>query len=152
MNDPDSLNVKQKSFIYKTSLVWTGKKNCTLSSEEKPEIRVSSPLEFNGEPGNWTPEDFFVASVETCHMATFLSFAEKAGMKLNGYKSHANGILEYLDGDFRFTRIVLFPTIVVGKLVNEQDVYTLLDKAHKHCLVANSIASIVEVNPTVVRE
>ncbi len=30
------------------------------------------------------------------------------------YRSHANGVLEFVDGDYRFTRIVIFPTIVVA--------------------------------------
>jgi organic hydroperoxide reductase OsmC/OhrA len=59
-------------------------------------------------------------------------------------------VLEFIDGDFRFTRIVIFPTITVGSSVAETDVHLLLREAEKHCLVANSIASIVEVNPTII--
>jgi hypothetical protein len=31
----------------------------------------------------------------------------------------------------------------------EQEVHSLLREAQRHCLVVNSIASIVEVNPTI---
>ena len=83
-------------------------------------------------------------------MTTFLSFAGQKKIAIVSYSSRANGVLEYIDGDYRFTRIVIFPTITVGKDVVETDVHTLLREAEKHCLVANSIASIVEVNPTII--
>ena len=52
-------------------------------------------------------------------------------------------------GDYRFTRIVIFPTIAVAGSVAETEVHDILREAEKHCLVANSIASIVEVSPTI---
>ena len=66
------------------------------------------------------------------------------------YSSHANGVLEFVDGDYRFTRIVIFPTIVVEDSESEKEVHAILRDAQQHCLVTNSIDSIVEVNPTIV--
>jgi organic hydroperoxide reductase OsmC/OhrA len=57
-----------------------------------------------------------------------------------------------VDGDYRFTRIVIFPTIVVASSTSETDVHATLSEAQRHCLVTNSIASIVEVNPTLIME
>jgi organic hydroperoxide reductase OsmC/OhrA len=113
---------------------------------------VSKPPEFKGEQGLWSPEEMFVASVEACHMATFLTFAARKQIPVLAYKSHSNGVLEYIDGDYRFTRIVIFPTITVSKAAVEGTVHALLREAEKRCLVANSIASIVEVNPTIMVE
>jgi peroxiredoxin-like protein len=141
---------RYRSFTYKTNVKWTGARAGELASEGKHTIRVSSPPEFKGEGGVWTPEDLFVASVEICHMMTFIAFAYKRGLPLVSYESHANGVLEFIDGDYRFTRIVLFPTVEVANTASESDVYDLLREAHKHCLVSNSIASIVEVNPTII--
>lgn len=142
--------IRAKSFTYKTSTTWTEGRSGTIGSEGKPTMKISSPPEFKGERGVWTPEDLFVGSVEVCHMTTFLSFAAQKRMTIVSYKSRANGVLEYIDEDYRFTRIVIFPTITVGKDVVETDVHALLREAEKHCLVANSIASIVEVNPTII--
>ena len=74
----------------------------------------------------------------------------KKKLPIIAYKSHANGVLEFVDGDYRFTRIVIFPTIVVAGTVEEAEVHATLREAEKHCLVANSIASIVEVSPTLI--
>ena len=141
---------RTKSFTYKTSTTWTEGRSGTIASEGKPPMKISSPPEFKGERGVWTPEDLFVGSVEVCHMTTFLSFAAQKKLAIVSYRSHANGVLEYVDDDYRFTRIVIFPTITVGAGVVETDVHALLREAEKHCLVANSIASIVEVNPTII--
>lgn len=152
MEAAEQSRVKHRTFTYKTATEWTEGKSGVLSSEGKPTLRISSPPEFRGEAGMWTPEDMFVASVEICHMSTFLSFAAKKDLPILSYKSHANGILEFVDGDYRFTRIVIFPTIVVAGPVPEAEVHTMLREAEKHCLVANSIASIVEVNPTLIMQ
>jgi len=150
MEAAEHTSLRTKSFTYKTSTTWTDSRSGTLTSDGKPTLRISSPPEFKGERGVWTPEDLFVGSVEICHMTTFLAFAAQRKIPVLSYKSHANGVLEFMDGDYRFTRIVIFPTITVGSAVVETEVHTLLREAEKHCLVANSIASIVEVNPTII--
>ena len=83
-------------------------------------------------------------------MSTFIAFAAKRDLPIVSYQSHANGVLELVDGDYRFTRIVIFPRIVVSSSSAEEDVQATLQDAEKHCLVTNSIASIVEVNPTII--
>ena len=143
---------RYKSFTYKTNTSWTEGKSGTLSAEGKPQLKITSPPEFRGEPGMWTPEDMFVGAVEVCHMATFLAFAAKKQIPILSYRSRANGVLEFVDGDYRFTRIVIFPTIVVAGTTAESDVHATLREAQRHCLVTNSIASIVEVNPTLIME
>jgi organic hydroperoxide reductase OsmC/OhrA len=152
MGSGEQAKQKFRTFTYKTSTSWTEGKSGTLSSEGKPVLKISSPPEFRGEPGMWTPEDMFVGAVEVCHMATFLSFAAKKQIPIISYRSHANGVLEYVDGDYRFTRIVIFPTIVVAGSTSQNDVHATLREAQRHCLVTNSIASIVEVNPTLIME
>ena len=149
---PDALNrnqIHRKSFTYRTSTSWLEGRSGLLSSEGKPTLRVSSPPEFKGESGVWTPEDMFVAAVEMCHMATFMAFAARADVPVISYRSHANGVLEFVDDDYRFTRIVLFPTVVVPSEEFQKEVHELLQETSRHCLVTNSIASIVEINPTI---
>ena len=114
MEAPEQSIIRPKTFTYKTHLAWSEGKAGSLFADGKPTIRFTSPPEFNGKPGNWTPEELFVASVETCHIMTFLSFAARVN-SLISYESHTNGVLELVDGQYRFTRIVIFPTIMVSK-------------------------------------
>lgn len=147
---PEQGKIQHRTFTYKTSTTWTQGRSGTLASEGKPSLCFSAPPEFKGEPGLWTPEHMFVACVEMCHMSTFIAFAVKRSLPIVSYRSHANGVLEFVEGDYRFTRIVIFPTIVVSSSSAEEDVQLTLRDAEKHCLVTNSIASIVEVNPTII--
>jgi organic hydroperoxide reductase OsmC/OhrA len=149
MDATEQNKTRYRTFTYKTSTRWIEGRSGMLESEGKPSLRISSPPEFKGEPGLWTPEHMFVACVEMCHMSTFIAFAAKRNVPVVSYRSHANGVLEFVEDDYRFTRIVIFPTIVVSSASAEEDVHAILQDAEKHCLVTNSIASIVEVNPTI---
>ncbi len=144
--------IRQKVFTFKTCATWTGGRSATVAGEGKPALAVRGRPELKPENDLWSSEDMFVAAVELCHMATFLSAASKERVPVLSYKSHANGVLEYVDGDYRFTRIVIFPTITVSNPAMEAQVHALLCEAQKHCMVANSIASLVEVNPTIMVE
>lgn len=145
--------IKHKSFSYTTNLMWVDGRIGTLTSAGKPSLQISSPPEFKGSPGYWTPEDVFVGSVEMCQMLTFIGIAGKQGVPFISYKSSAKGTLEFIDGQYRFTRIVIVPVIAVEEPGTESQISAILREAHKKCLIANSISAIVEVNPQVeVRE
>ena len=150
MSASDNAAPTHRTFTYRTATTWSSGLSGTLTASGKPCLKVSTPPEFKGEGEHWTPEEMFVAAVEVCHMATFMSYASARGMVVLGYVSHANGVLEYVEGDYRFTRIVIFPAITVPELIDESQVHAIFREAQEHCLVANSIASIVEVNPTIV--
>lgn len=148
----DRTKTRQKSFTFRTSVSWKSERSGALTANGKPPIQVSTPQEFKGNPNEWSAEDLFIAAVEICHMQTFLAYAAQHSIAVVSYASHANGVLEFIDGDYRFTRIVIFPTIGIPEPGSETVVHGLLREAEKHCLVANSIASIVEVNPTIIVE
>jgi organic hydroperoxide reductase OsmC/OhrA len=141
------LNRKFKSFTYATGLEWVENRTGTLKSTGKPEIRVASPPEFKGESGVWTPEDLFVAAIEICTMTTFLSFAQRKGLPLRSYRSSAEGLLEFVDGKYRFTRVVVRPLITVADESAVPLARTVLDESHHHCLIANSVQSEVLLEP-----
>ncbi len=141
---------KYKSFSYRTNIEWKSDRQGTLHSEGKPAIDVSSPPEFKGIPGVWTPEDLFVASLEICQMSTFLSFSGRKGMPLKSYTSSAEGILEHDNGKYRFTKIVILPTIVVDQSWTKEQVEEVVHTAHDNCLIGNSITSAVEVRPEII--
>lgn len=141
---------KFKTFLYNTGVEWKSDRQGFLRSEGKPDITVSSPPEFKGLPGVWTPEDLFVAALEICQMSTFLSFGGRKGIPLQSYKSTAEGTLENVDGKYRFTRIIVKPVIVVEKSWTKDQVEEIVQSAHDNCLIVNSIIAKVEVEPTII--
>lgn len=141
--------VRHKSFTYRTSLDWVGGRAGIAASPGKASFRVSSPPEFKGEEGVWTPEDLFVAAADICMMTTFLAFAGRAKLPVARYASEAVGTLEFTGGAYRVTRITLRPTIVVEDEAALSRVESTLAEAHRACIVSNSILTDVAVEPVV---
>ncbi|MDD8017087.1 MAG: OsmC family protein [Bacteroidota bacterium] len=140
---------KFKSFTYRTSAEWKSERQGFLSSDGKPTLDISSPPEFKGIPGVWTPEDFFVAAVEICTMSTFLSFGARKTIPLKSYKSSAAGLLENIDGKYRFTKIIVKPEIVVEQSWTKEQVEEIVHIAHDNCLIANSMTAEIIIEPTI---
>jgi peroxiredoxin-like protein len=140
---------RYKTFEYTTNTTWKQNRIGTIGSNGKPALEVASPPEFKGVPGVWTPEDMFVAAIETCHMTTFLAFASRANIGLKSYESNAKGILDFDDGGYRFTKVLLTPHVVVDARTDIDEVLDTMHNAHKSCLVGRSVTTNIEVQPTV---
>jgi len=138
-----------KVFRYQTDVRWKSDRRAVISSAGKPDIEVSSPPEFKGEAGFWTPEDMFVASINMCTLLTFVAFAQHNGLEFEGYESIAEGVLENVEGKYRFTEVILHPHITVKSEADVERARELLDSAHKGCLVSNSITSTVKILPDI---
>jgi organic hydroperoxide reductase OsmC/OhrA len=154
MTNADTLEIapprsmpRRKSFAYRTATEWTSGRSGALRAAEKPTLSVSSPPEFKGEAGRWTPEDLFVAAVEVCTMTTFLSFAQRVALPLVAYRSEAEGHLEFVDDGYRFTRIVLRPTVVLSDRAGLEPAERAMHEAHDACLIGRSMRTDVVVEP-----
>ncbi len=144
------MEVRSKTYTYKTSLRWEGEKRGTISTPGKTDISVATPPEFKGPEGIWSPEDLFVASVNICLMTTFLAFIDRAGLVPLEYHSDAEGTLELGSTGFSFTKIILRPTIVVKTEEDRSKAQELIEKAEKNCLISNSIKAQVHLEVNIV--
>jgi organic hydroperoxide reductase OsmC/OhrA len=118
-----------------------------------PEMDFSAPPDAHGHPGVLTPEDAFVAAVNTCVMMMFIWSAERFKLDLVSYECRAEGMkLIELDRTETFTDVKLNPRIVLRSDVAGQEgilrrVRRALESAVKYSLVANSIRSKLVVEP-----
>ncbi len=142
-------SVARKAFTYRTSTEWLGRRNAKLSAASKPALAVSSPPEFKGEKGFWTPEDFLVAAVETCLLITFAHHVERQQLPVEAYYSEAEGFLEAGDAGYCFTRVIVKPTIVITDALAAEKTLKAIEIAHRDCLIANSLRAIVTVVPNI---
>jgi organic hydroperoxide reductase OsmC/OhrA len=139
--------ITPKSFTYRTSVGRVEGRSADLHCEGKPLLRVSGPPEFKGESGLWTPENLFVAAVEVCLMLTFVGIAEKRGLKFATYESRAEGLLEWQQGSYRFTRVIVSPTITFFDEQSIPAAREIIERAHDTCLIARSLNCEVIVEP-----
>ena len=144
-----------KTAIYQTRVVWKGDHRGRVEMGNGPEMDFSAPPDAQGFSGVLTPEDAFVAAVNTCIMMMFLWSCERLKIKLLAYKCQAEGtkVIE-IDHTEIFSHIKLLPEIKVmaddGESVNiEKRIQRALQAAQKYSLVANSIKSVVIIEPTI---
>lgn len=143
------MEVKPKTYVYRTSVRWTEQKKGVIGAEGKPELNVATPPEFKGHEGIWSPEDLFVASANICTMTTFLAFAERAGLGFTAYESEAEGTLELVDGKFQMTKITIRPKLALKPGEDAVKAKEILQKAEAQCLISNSMKSKVVLEPTI---
>jgi organic hydroperoxide reductase OsmC/OhrA len=138
-----------KVFRYESDVRWESGRRGVLCSAGKPELKVSSPPEFKGEAGFWTPEEMFVASVNACTLMTFIAYAQHKGLDPVGYESSAEGVLENVEGKYRFTGITLHPHVRVKSPQDVERAREILESAHANCFISNSLAVPVKVSPEI---
>src|SRR5512143_2703168 len=120
-----------------------------------PEMAFSAPPDAQGQPGVLTPEDAFVAAVNTCIMMMFIWAAERFKLKLLSFECRAEGTkLIELDRTEIFTQLRLWPVIRVAggeeaAAAIEARVRRALQSAQKYSLVANSVKSAIMIEPTI---
>jgi len=93
------------------------------------------------------PEEAFVASLSSCHMLFFLSFAAREGFVIDSYVDQAIGYLEKDDrGRLVISRVVLRPKIgYAGASPSPEQLASLHDRSHHECFIANSVKTKVTV-------
>ncbi len=140
---------------YVTEVSWKGENWGHLTMGNGPEMDFSAPPEAQGHAGVLTPEDAFMAAVNSCIMMMFLWSCERLKLKLEAYRCRAEGTkLIELDQTEIFTQVRLFPEIRVqagGEPADktENRVRRALNSAQKYSLVANSIKSELVIEPKI---
>ncbi|MBI5033811.1 MAG: OsmC family protein [Chloroflexi bacterium] len=137
------------TFNYHTTVAWKNEHWGHLVCGNGAAMDFSAPPDAHGHAGVLTPEDAFVAAVNTCVMMMFLWACERFKIPLVSYECYAEGtkIIE-LDRTELFTKIVLRPKIRV-KECDETRVRRALESAQKYSLVANSIKSEIILESTI---
>jgi organic hydroperoxide reductase OsmC/OhrA len=144
-----------RTAIYHTTVHWKGEHRGYVRMGNGPEMDFSAPPDAHGHAGVLTPEDAFVAAVNTCVMMMFLWSAERFKVDLVSYECRAEGMkLIELDRTELFTQVVLRPRIVARSDAPGQEgtlkrLRRALESAVKYSLVANSIKSRLVLEPEI---
>jgi organic hydroperoxide reductase OsmC/OhrA len=124
---------------------WEFDGGATVPASSSPSV-VPVPL---SDPAGVDPEEAFVASLSSCHMLYFLFFAAKGGFVVDAYRDAAEGHMEKTaDGSQWMARVVLRPDVrFSGNAPDAAVLASIHDKAHHACFIANSVKTVVSVEP-----
>ena len=144
-----------RTATYNTTVHWKSEHRGYIRMGNGPEMDFSAPPDAHGHAGVLTPEDAFVAAVNTCVMMMFIWSAERFKLELVNYECYAEGAkLIELDRTETFTQVLLRPRIVVRADAARREgilkrLQRALDSAVKYSLVANSIKSKLVIEPEI---
>ncbi len=140
-----------QSHEYAIHLAGTGPKSATLHSpDDLPPLVVTSPPEFGGPGGRWSPEHLFVGAVASCLMTTFRAIAESSGLDVIEYSDDASGLLVRDEGGlYRIASVTLRPRVVISDPNRVEKAHRLLDKAERACLISRSVSAQVHLESRV---
>ena len=141
----------QEPHDYPVTVRWIGEKEGVAESpDDLPPLPVSSPPQFGGPAGVWSPEHLLVAATASCLMTTFLAIAGLSSLTILSFEAPAQGTLTRGDDRrFRISRIVIHPRVTVSREADRERALRLLDKAHDACLITRSLSSEVVIEPAV---
>ncbi len=135
-----------------TSVEWLGGERLTTRTQGGLELPVSSPVQFGGEPGRWTPEEMLVGGVESCILLTALYFIQRRKIGLKSWTSRAEGTVEKTPNGLRFTRIQVR---ITARVATEDDVPRLreaVELAEKYCPLSAAVNFPVEFSLDVAKQ
>jgi peroxiredoxin-like protein len=140
----------EDKLFYSTNVEWTGARHGNLTAQSLPALVVDAPPEFKGHEGTWTPEHLFVGAVSSCFMTTFIAIAENSKLDFTSFKTSARGTLQKTEGQgLAITEIVLHPTLTIKNDSDCARAGRILEKAEKHCLIANSAKTQIRLEPEI---
>ena len=140
---------------YHTTVTWKGEHWGHIVMGNGPAMDFSAPPDAQGHPDVLTPEDAFVAAVNSCIMMMFIWAAERYKLNLLSYACRAEGTkLIELDRTEIFTQMRLLPVIRISagaeaRNAIERRTRRALQSAQKYSLVANSIKTEILIMPQI---
>lgn len=121
----------------------------TVRSTELEDIQSTAPVEFDGPPGNWSPETLFVASIADCFVLSFRAISRASKLEWIEIDCAAEGALDRTADGLAFTGIDLQVSLRIPAGGDAARAERLLEKAEKSCLVSNSIKPPVHLSARV---
>jgi len=136
-------------YTYKNSTEWLGEHKGHIRMENGVDLDFSAPPSMHGIPDVLTPEDSFMAAINTCYFMMFLWACERFKISLISLKIEALGkVLENMDKTSIFSEIVL-KIKITAKDTTEERIKSALKSARKYSLVAESIRAELTIEPEI---
>jgi organic hydroperoxide reductase OsmC/OhrA len=129
---------------YSRAHTWTFDGGIEVPASSSPHV---VPLPYSTESAI-DPEEAFIASLASCHMLFFLSFAAKRSFIIDSYTDHPTGIIDRNNsGRLYISKVTLKPVIRFSgeQLPDQQQIDSLHLLSHENCFIANSVKTEVVI-------
>ncbi|AYF43892.1 MULTISPECIES: OsmC family protein [Halobacteriovorax] len=120
-----------------------------LTAEKKESLTVTPPPQFQGVEDKWSPEDLFSASISSCYILTFKSFAQFQKLAWTNIEVKADAHLEKVEKGFAFTKVDIYVNLEICCEGNVDPYLELLYKAKDNCLVTKSMNCEFSLHPKI---
>jgi organic hydroperoxide reductase OsmC/OhrA len=126
---------------YEMNSNWVKEKIVTIEIEGKPTLNVATPPDFWPESPRdvISPEDLFVASAVSCYGATLSGVSKRFHAEFTDFSVTAEGHLKKGELGWEFEEINMSAKILVPTEKDKSRMEKAAARAHKYCLVANSM-------------
>jgi organic hydroperoxide reductase OsmC/OhrA len=127
---------------------WIFDGGAELSASSSPHV-VPLPM---SDASAVDPEEAFIASLSSCHMLFFLSFAAAKGFLVDRYEDNATGILDKnQDGKMAMVSVTLNPLIRFSgeKQPTEIEIDQIHHLSHERCYIANSVHTQIRIKQNI---
>ena len=104
--------------------------------------------ESKGDPAILNPEQLLLMAASSCQMLWFLHLAAKARIDVVAYDDEASALMPEDEQPVRITEITLRPRITVNGDASDERVGKLVETAHEHCFIANTLSCSMTVEPS----
>ena len=139
---------------YDMSSNWVRDKIVTIEIDGKEPFDVSTPYDFWPEAPRAviSPEDLFVASALSCYGVSLAGVAKRFHGEFKDFHLSATGTLRKGELGWEFEQITINAKIFVETEKDKKRMIKAAERAHKYCLVANSMKCPIHLNYEVVIE
>ena len=110
-----------------------------LTAGNAPALRTAPPPQFDGPGDAWSPEELFLAAVESCFLFTLRAVARASKLEFVDLDLVAEGTVDREDRVTRFTEIILRAVLTVPAGTDRARAFGALEKTKSACLVSASI-------------
>jgi organic hydroperoxide reductase OsmC/OhrA len=142
--------MKPYPHAYEVSAIGSAAGPVRLESPGLPGLESAPPLQFDGPGDQWSPETLLCAAVADCFVLTFRAIARASSFPYSDLQVRVEGVLDREGGAARFTVFRTAARLAVPEGTDAARAKTLLEKAERGCLVANSLAGRRELATEVI--
>lgn len=134
---------------YRARAQGTAEGTVQLTGANLPALETSSPPEFGGPSGYWSPEALLLGAVADCFILTFRAVAGASKLAWTDLSCEAEGTLDRIERVTRFTAITVRARLAVPAGTDPEKARRALEKAESACLITSSLNADVHLEAEV---